>query len=620
MRVTLAAMPWHAANRPSLAVAILVSLLRRDRPAVEVTEYHGGIRWTEFLLRKGYGETAVRDYTDIADNGVPHGLGDWVFAGCLYDDPDWRIAEFRAHADKQNLDISKVVRMQPFAPDFLTAAANEILASDPDIVGLTSTFMQNVPSLALARRLKRLRPSLQVIFGGQNCDGPMGEALHRNHRFVDFVVRGEGEQVFPLLLDDIEAGEAPVELPGVCWWDGDRSVANPQIAPVIPPATIPSPDFDAWHDTLERSTIREFVTPELLLESSRGCWWGEKHQCTFCGLNGSTIAFRAKPADRVWEEMSAMVHRYQILDVVTVDLILDMTFFHTLLPKMAEAGWDLRVAYEIKSNLRTEHVAALTAAGIVIVQPGVENLNGRVLKIMDKGVDGAANVRLLRDCEEYGLTAGWNYLYGFPGERPEDYWSVIAQMRALVHLQPPSGAVPIVLERFSPHFERPDLGFKRREPVAFYRYVYDLPDAELMDLAYFFDTDWVGITGNVVDALVAGLDQWKRDYPHSYLTADDQDGRLVIDDHRRGWPRTRHLITGWHAAAYRGLARPRSEKALHAHLTKGGHAVDEDLIEGWLLDAKTAGLVFRDGDTWVALATNRASHRIADDDDETGES
>ncbi|NRQ36515.1 hypothetical protein HII36_32480 [Nonomuraea sp. NN258] len=68
---------------------------------------------------------------------------------------------------------------------------------DPDVVGFTSTLMQNVAGLALARRLKRLRPGLRAVFGGANCDGPMGEALHRNHRFLDFVVRGEGEQVFP---------------------------------------------------------------------------------------------------------------------------------------------------------------------------------------------------------------------------------------------------------------------------------------------------------------------------------------------------------------------------------------------------------------------------------------
>jgi hypothetical protein len=173
----------------------------------------------------------------------------------------------------------------------------------------------------------------------------------------------------------------------------------------------------------------------------------------------------------------------------------------------------------------------------------------------------------------------------------------------------------LILERFSPYFERPDLGFWRREPLAFYRYVYDLPESELMDLAYFFATDWAGITGSVVDALVAGLEQWKRDYPHSYLTTDDQGDELLVEDRRRGWPRAQHRLTGWRAEAHRGLARPRSTQALRSHLIERGHSVDEAAVAAWLREMLENGLAFRDGATWVALATTGAPHRIPDDDD-----
>ncbi|TDD87138.1 RiPP maturation radical SAM C-methyltransferase [Actinomadura rubrisoli] len=608
MRVVLSAMPWHAVHRPSLAVGLLNGLVRRDRPEAEVVEFHGGIRWMEFLLSTG--ELGVADYVDVAENGVLHGTGEWVFAGGLYDDPGWRVEEFRAYAAERDIDISSLLRMRDLAQPFLDEAAAEILAAEPDVVGFTSTFMQNVASLALARRLKRLRPSIRVVFGGANCDGPMGAALHRNHRFVDLVVRGEAEEVFPALLDRLADGEDPADLPGVCWWDGERPRANPQATHAVPPAMISSPDFDAWHEAFASSPVREHVTPELLIEGSRGCWWGEKHQCTFCGLNGSMIAFRAKPADKFWTELSDLVERHQILDVVTVDDILDMGAFSTLLPRMAESGWDLRVHYEIKSNLRPAQVEALAAAGIAMVQPGIESLSGRVLKIMDKGVDGAMNVRLLRDCEDNGLTVTWNYLYGFPGELADDYWGVIEQLGALVHLQPPSGAVRLVLERFSPYFERPELGFPRRAAAAAYAHTYDLPDAELDDLAYFFDTDEAGISGPIVEALDAALNRWKRDYPYSYLTVVDRDGEVLIEDRRRGRPEALHRLTGWRAEAHRALSRPRSSRAVHDHLAKHGHAVERSAVEAWLAASHRDGLVFRDGASWVALATNGAPHRI----------
>jgi ribosomal peptide maturation radical SAM protein 1 len=610
MRLVLAAMPWQAIHRPSLPVGLLHSLVRQQCHGVEVVEYHGGIRWAEYMM--SVGDLTPSDYTRVADNGVFQGLGDLVFSGALYDDPQWRAAELRAIAKSFGFDTATVLRMRALTAGFVESAAAEVLLPEPDVVGFTSTFMQNVPSLALARRLKELRPDLQVVFGGANCDGPMGHALHRNHRYVDFVVRGEGEEVFPALLDRIHSGAGVADVPGVCWWDGERSVANPQPTRSVAPGKIPIPDFDGWRDTLEGSPTREHISPELVVESSRGCWWGEKHHCTFCGLNGSLMAFRSKSAEQFWTELRTLVERYRILDVAMVDNIFDMAYLKTLLPRLAAADWDLRIHYEIKSNMRADQLAALREAGIVLVQPGIESLNGRVLKIMDKGVDGASNVRVLRDCEDLHMTVDWNYLYGFPGERPEDYRGVIAQIPALVHLQPPQGESRILLERFSPNFDRPELGFARREPAAFSRYVYNLPDTELEDLVYFFDCDDGGITGDVVDALCAALDRWRRDYPGSFLIMDDRGGEIVVDDRRAGWAGARHRLSGWHADAYRALSRRRTVPGLRTRLEGNGQTVAESELREWLRELLANGLVFADGDGWVALATTGAPTKLVE--------
>jgi ribosomal peptide maturation radical SAM protein 1 len=615
MRLTLAAMPWQAINRPSLPLGLLHGLVARDCPEVEVTEYHGGVRWAEYLFAAD--ATPPSDYTEIADTGVFHGLGDLIFAGCLYDDPGRGADALERVAATYGFDAAGILRMRELTAGFVDKVVAEILESGPDVVGFSTTFMQNAASLALARRIKGLRPEVTVVFGGANCDGPMGAALHRNHRFVDLVVRGEAEQVFPALLTRL--GEAArrggfADIPGVCWWDGDRSVANAQPAHTVPPGLIPIPDYTAWQDAFERSPLREYLTPELVVESSRGCWWGEKHHCTFCGLNGSLMRFRSKSADQFWTELSTLVERHQILDVITVDNILDMGYLKTLLPRMAEADWDLRVFYEIKSNLRGDQIAALADAGIVLLQPGIESLSGRVLGLMDKGVDGVTNVRLLRDCEDNHVTCEWNYLYGFPGERPEDYLNVIDQIPALVHLQPPSYSQRIILERYSPYFERPELGFARREPAAFYRDIYDLPESELADLVYFFDCDDAGIGEDVAADLMAALRRWRRDYPHSSLVAEDDAAEILITDHRAGWPGARHRLTGWRADAYRGLRRRRTVNGLCSHLGELGHDVGAAAVEAWLRDALRDGLVFVDDSAWVTLATARVPQKVIRDE------
>lgn len=617
MRVSLVSMPWQLLELPSLAIGILHGRIAQTRPDAEVTEVHAAMGWAQFLLAQSGGELTPDHYTHVAETGLHHGVGDWVFAGALYGDEHWKEDELHRYAKANGLDVDVAIRMRPYADRFVDHIANQIADGRPDVVGFTTTFMQNVPSLAVARRLKGRCPDVKIVMGGANCDGPMGAALHRNHRFVDYAVRGEGELAFPALLNHIEAGTTPRDVPGVCWWDGERSIANAEARTQVPPALIPVPDYTDWQHALDGSQVRSFVEPKLVLEGARGCWWGEKHQCTFCGLNGSSIAFRGKDATDFWHEISAAIARHKILDVVMVDNIIDMGYFNGLLPSMADGDWDLRVHYEVKSNLRPEQLDQLAAAGVVHIQPGIESLNEHVLKLMDKGVGGAKNVELLRNCDDRGITVSWNYLYGFPGESDEDYLPVIDQMPAMVHLQPPGAVTRIALERFSPYFERPELGFEQRQPSEIYDHIYDLPIGELMDLVYLFDTPSQGIEGEVEELLHRRLADWQSGYETSTLlvTADsaraDGGGECRIEDRRQGWPARDHLLSGWRAAAYRLTERVRTVRAIHNALTDQGWQVAESDLHDWLRELRELGLVYQDVDHFTALATRDLPVRIS---------
>ncbi|MFI6877529.1 RiPP maturation radical SAM C-methyltransferase [Streptomyces sp. NPDC050400] len=640
MRVQLVTMPWHPIDLPSLQVGLLHQLLRQVRPDDEVREFHGSLRWAEFLLERSGGRLRPGDYEAIGSDSIFHGLGDWVFSGVLYEDDDWGVARLQDYARSRELcgdTIDTVTEMRVHAAEYVRRCASDVLAHDPDVVGFTSTFMQNVPSLALARELKRHRPELTIVFGGSNCDGVMGHALHRNHPYVDHVVRGEGEYAFPALLAHLDAGTPPADVPGLCWWDdrgdrGDRgghegdspdgsvdgqrvSRANTESHRTVAPADIPSPDYDQWQAEIEASPVIEYVYPKLVVEGARGCWWGEKHHCTFCGLNGTAMAFRAKPGERLWSEIDRLVRRHRILDVVTVDNIIDMAYFKDFLPRAADSGWDLRMHYEVKSNLNREQIAQLSAAGAVLLQPGIESLSSRVLDLMDKGVSGARNIRTLREFDNHAITCTWNYLYGFPGETTEDYARVLDQLPALVHLQPPGGAHRIQLERFSPHFTDPGLGFGKRRPAAMYQHVYELPEDELTDLVYLFDTEDAGIGGATEAALLRAVAQWRAGHGDSTLvmeTAGEDEGTLLVHDQRQGWPQRTYWFTGWQAAALRHLEDGRTAPALHRRLTGEEHDVSLEELGEWLTEAVGLGLLFRDGDgrTHVALPTRSVPVRV----------
>ncbi|MGH3190396.1 MAG: RiPP maturation radical SAM C-methyltransferase, partial [Streptosporangiaceae bacterium] len=609
-------MPWQSLGMPSLAMALVRGILASTDPDITVTEHFCNLAFAEFVTKRSGGRITPRHYQDVADHGIALGLGDWVFAGALYY-PGWREAEMLRFAADRGASIGMAPEMRALAAEFIETVAAGITAAGADAVGFTTTFMQNVPSLALARRIKELAPSTVIVFGGANCDGPMGAALHRNHPFIDYVVRGEAELVLPQLATRILQGSAGAAgIDGVCWWQDGTSVANPQLEPAVPAALIQSPDYAAWHAAFTASPLREYVAPCLVVEGSRGCWWGQKHHCTFCGLNGSTIGYRGRPAERLLHEIERLAADYGVLDIVTADNIMDPAFYRELLPQLAANGWDLRIHFELKANVSEEQIGQLAAAGIIMVQFGIESFSSRVLGLMGKGLAGATAVRVLRDAQDHGISVAWNYLYGFPGERDEDYLRVIGQIPALAHLQPCLQAgTRIELTRFSPLFEDPRLGFPDRRPAGFYPYVYDLPDAELRDLAYFWDCPDAGIAGDVEDRLSQALAAWIRKFPASYLhMAADDGAALVLADRREGWPRRDIELAGWQRAAYLALRRPRSAASLQAALAETDTIVTGHDLRPMLDGLLGQGLVFRDDSDpprYVALATRRVHAKLA---------
>ncbi|MER5446468.1 RiPP maturation radical SAM C-methyltransferase [Streptomyces sp. NPDC002764] len=609
MKITLVCMPWASIATPSLALGILSKKIADTFPEVETETVYANIDFADWMFHQG-GYTA-NDFGFFSLESYFMGCGDWVFSSALYDDTSWRVEEFRREmTDSISAErLETCLRIHRTVPAFIDALARRIVADGPDLVGATSTFQQNVASLALLRRVKELSPDTRTVMGGANCDGPQGEALHRNFDFVDYVVRGEGERTFTQLVaahlpDDADSSEDISRIPGLCWRDGDASVSNPLSDRLLAPGEIPSPDYDAYFERLRRSRVQSWSEPVLVVEGARGCWWGEKHHCTFCGLNGSAMTFRSKSPHTYLEEILTLAGRHRVLDFYAVDNILEMSYLDSVLAKIAEVPFDLRIQYEVKSNMKLSQIAQLRAAGVVSVQPGIENLSTRVLKIMDKGVSGTLNVRFLRDAESNGLSVAWNYLYGFPGETEDDYLPVIEQLPALHHLHPYTGAGRIALERFSPYFDRPDLGFAERRPHWQYPLIYDLPDTELADLAYLFDTDDRGIEKAIADRLDEALQEWRENYVRSRLSYADVDGRIELVNSRPGFAwRTMTLDDPVEVELFRALHDPRTNDHLVRRAGQRSGAWDRPRVEGLLADWRRQGLIFVEDDRVLHVAT-----------------
>ncbi|MGY3677690.1 RiPP maturation radical SAM C-methyltransferase [Streptomyces sp. TE33382] len=615
MRVLLVNMPWSPIDLPSLALGILKRSVDERVPGATATVLHANLEFTDWITART--EFTPTDYEYYSLSSYFMGCGDWVFSSALYDDPSWREAEFteamRNKLSKSRMKMSH--ELHRMAPDFVAEIAQRIVDEAPDVVGFTSTFQQNTAALAAARQVKRLAPHIRTVIGGANCDAEQGAALHRNFPFLDYVVRGEGEAAFPQLLSALADGESLSGVPGLCHRsEGGSSTANPMASSPLPPATILSPDYSGYFERLAASVARNWVEPKLVVEGARGCWWGEKHHCTFCGLNGSFMQFRSKSPDVFYEEIMDLARKHRVLDMYVVDNILDMGYLSTVLPRIIESGYDLRLHIEIKANMRRNQLRTLADAGLIYVQPGIESLNKRVLDLMDKGVSGCQNVRMLRDGAETGLSVSWNYLHGFPGESAQDYEGVIGQIPALEHLDPPVDlSARIAIERFSPYFNQPSLGFDGLRPEAHYRFTYDLPEEELYDLAYVFEAPERGIGAVTVSALNDALALWKEHHTDARLTHTDLGDRIVLVSARRSFDwRVMELTDPFETAVFRLLDQPHAPASLlrKATVRIPGHGRTEADVDALLSHWLELGLLFTDGGQYVHVAPSAVNENL----------
>jgi len=433
------------------------------------------------------------------------------------------------------------------ARDFVrTDAMDEILARDPWMVGMSSTFQANCCSLALIRELKRHRPEVVTVIGGANCEREMGEEIRRRYPEVDFVGRGECDRTFVDLVSKLRAGEPARNVLG--FLGKDDEAFSPPSAPLHGGEldAQPHPDFDDYFDGLSRFSQREKIEPGLAMETSRGCWWGEKHHCTFCAFNRDGMVFRSKSPERVLEELAAQVERHGLDRLEMTDNILDMAYFKTLLKDLAENPI-ADFFWETKANLTLEQVDLMARAGVRWIQPGIESLSDKTLELMRKGSTGLQNIQLLKWSTERGIKITWNWLFGFPGEDEDELDGLEEMVRSIHHLPPPGVAPVIYLERFSPYHMTPEeWGLEPVRPAKAYRHVYPFPEEALTNMAFFFESDYFTAkeNGAAHKRLNEIVDEWGRAHADAHLLAIPKKKTLLLFDTRPHAKRLVHRLSG----------------------------------------------------------------------------
>ncbi|HEY0698165.1 MAG TPA: RiPP maturation radical SAM C-methyltransferase, partial [Micromonospora sp.] len=412
----------------------------------------------------------------------------------------------------------------------------------------------------------------------------------------------------------LASGTDPAEVPGVARRVGNRVVAAPPGQPLSQLDELPNPDYTEYFARAERLGLLAAARRGgvwIPFESARGCWWGARHHCTFCGLNGTTMRFRAKSPERLLGELAQQARRYRSFRFAAVDNILDPRYLRELFPTIVDSAADYRIFYEVKANLSRAQLRLLARAGVSTLQPGLESLSSRVLRLMDKGVRAAQNVNLLRWARYYGIDVDWNILWGFPGETPQDYVEQAAVIPHLAHLPPPASADRVWLERFSPLYGQPErFGSGNRRPERSYRYVY--PATVALDrVAYFFEYELDdALPDSTYDGVRRAVEEWSagwRGEPAPVLTYSSAPGFLQIYDGRWRGREGTYTCEAPLADIYLACSdRPTTASAVRDRL---GLDLPVPAIEEVFGEFQRRGLMFLDGSLGLALALPAVTQR-----------
>ncbi|WP_292387801.1 B12-binding domain-containing radical SAM protein [Methanosarcina sp. UBA5] len=303
--------------------------------------------------------------------------------------------------------------------DLLTFIVEHIKSLSFEILGL-STICSSYPlTLRIAREIKKFNPAVKIILGGPQAsvvDIPTMKAFP----FIDFVVRGEAEDTFPLLLEALSSTDFSIQLekvPGITFRKGVDVIRNPNAQPILDLDRLPLPAY-----FLDPS-INEYKS--ISLEVGRGC----PFNCTFCSTSEFfNRKFRLKSPQKIIEQMKFIKDKYGINNI---------TFTHDnfaanrkKVVEFCEAIINCGEDFFWTCSARTDQtddelISLMKKAGCQGIFFGVETGSARLQQMINKKLNLSDAIMRIKCTDQHGINTTVSLITAFPEETKDDLRSTV---------------------------------------------------------------------------------------------------------------------------------------------------------------------------------------------------
>ncbi len=298
-----------------------------------------------------------------------------------------------------------------------SVVAEAIRKEQPLAVGFTA-YQENIGQIRLwARLVKKISPTAKVVLGGPQVTFMPGEAL-RHMPEVDFLCRGEGEDVMLRLAEALQDEESPAHVPGLCLLDENGEVLETE-------ATPGPVDLDALASPYLMDLVDLRRKDRAILLTSRGC----SYQCAFCytpKASGRIVRFHSE--ERIVDEM-----KYLKSKGICAFWFADTNFSYSrkrlvsLLEAIARQVPGISFWCQTRYDLiNKELLVLLQRAGAEIVAYGLESANPSVLERINKPIDLERLSSVIGMTQAAGIRVELFSMFALPGETTEQALGTLA--------------------------------------------------------------------------------------------------------------------------------------------------------------------------------------------------
>lgn len=279
-------------------------------------------------------------------------------------------------------------------------------------------------TVQIARAAKKRYPDKPVILGGWHPSLLPDQTLAAE--CVDIVVKGQGEDALPEIVERIESGASMRGIAGVGYKEDGRLVFNtPRVLrPIrdLPPKAYHLADFDAY----ERVCGRRWA----MYTSSLAC----PYNCAYCTNDGVYgRKWNALEPERVVEETSDLVSRYglSLLWIVDDNFLVDreraLAIAEGLVGRGVKFDWSVQASTNLVSRFSVDELKLLRRAGLSQVSQGADSGSPKVMHLMNKDFQKIETIYTAAEkLTQAGIRPSFNMIFGFPGEEESDRRKSIA--------------------------------------------------------------------------------------------------------------------------------------------------------------------------------------------------